>query len=91
MATETVYTSNQVPEWLDTALQGLVSDAGTLTSEAYPAYQGEQVAGLTDLQNQAIRMLCMQNTGLTHLLLLQQPEELSQRSSLFLRSVIFMR
>lgn len=43
-------TSREIPAWLEGASQDIVSRAGTLSNQAYKPYEGERVAGFTDLQ-----------------------------------------
>lgn len=43
-----------LPQWYQDAQKGLISQAAGIANEPYTPYNGPRVAGLTDLQNQAI-------------------------------------
>lgn len=43
-------TSREIPQWLESASQDIVSRAGTLSNQAYQGYDGPRVAGFNDMQ-----------------------------------------
>lgn len=43
-----------LPAWFQSATRGLITDASAIAGEPYAPYGGPRVAGLTDLQNQAL-------------------------------------
>lgn len=43
-------TTREIPDWLEGASEDIVSRAGELSNQEYKSYDGERVAGFTDLQ-----------------------------------------
>lgn len=68
-------TTREIPQWLEGASQDIVRRAGDLSNQAYQGYDGDRVAGFTDLQqgvfdgiaNQGVAGQVGQATGLAGL------------------------
>ena len=55
VATSSATTQQNLPDWYNQYTQGLASKAAQVAANGYQQYQGPQVAGFTDAQNQAFQ------------------------------------
>lgn len=56
-STQTIYTKNELPGWVNDAAKANYEEAKTLSQRAYPAYSGQRIAQLTPDQTGAIDMV----------------------------------